>query len=198
MIFNGRPCILINTHKNTCSRVLMNESHELAHCILHQGVEIKDISNSNTLSMIEAQAWRFAASFLMPPFVFINEAGYPTINQFIFLKKRWRTSIASMIMHCQSLGIISEERKQYFFRELSRNKQRKHEPLDYEWEVESANLLFECEKTIVDAGLENKDTLLQRSCLNPSDYQELVSAPLDYFQPQNKRPYLKLIKQATP
>jgi Zn-dependent peptidase ImmA (M78 family)/transcriptional regulator with XRE-family HTH domain len=193
MIFGGRPCILVNTHKRTCSRILANLAHEVGHCVLHQDVEIGEISNSKTLAIIEAQAWRFATSFLMPPSIFANEVGYPSINQFIYMKKRWRTSIALMIMHSQSLGIISEERKQFFFRELSRNGLLKHEPLDDELKIESANLLLDCEKAIYDNGLTTKDALLQESCLDAKDYQELIAAPADYFQPQFKKPQLRLI-----
>ena len=193
MIFNGRPCILVNTKRFTCSRVLMNLAHELGHIILHQGAGMSDIADASTLKLIEAQAKRFAASFLMPPSTFSNEVGYPTISQFILLKRRWRTSIASMALHCRSLGLINEEKKQYFLRELSRNGMLKFEPLDDELDVESTNLLFDCERAIVEAGLELQDALLQKSCLTQNDYCELISAPVDYFEPIRKKPILRLI-----
>lgn len=197
MIFNGRPYILVNTHKQTCSRVLMNLAHELAHIVLHQGITIEDIEKKETLNVIEKQAKRFAASFLMPPAVFSNEVGYPSLSQFLLLKKRWRTSIASMIMHSRAIGLISEERKQYFFRELSRSGWRKKEPLDDELPIEKSSLLFECEKTIVDSGLELKDTLYQNSSLSRKDYIELISAPDNYFIEERKKPNLRLLNPNT-
>lgn len=193
VICNGRPYILVNTNSQTCSRVLMNLAHELAHIVLHQGITIEDIEKKETLNIIENQAKRFAASFLMPPAVFSNEVGYPSLSQFLLLKKRWRTSVAAMIMHSWAIGIISEERKQYFFRELSRNGWRKKEPLDDELEIEKSSLLFECEKIIVDSGLELKDTLYQNSYLSRKDYIELISAPDDYFVESRKRPNLRLL-----
>lgn len=194
MINNGRPVILVNTRKQTCSRVLSNIAHELGHIVLHQSVDKLDILSKETLALIEKQAWRFAASFLMPPAVFINEVGYPSLGQFLLLKKRWRTSIGSMIMHCHSLGIISDERKTYFFRELSRKGQLKNEPLDDELLIETSKILFECEKIIADEGLELKDALFQKSYLYPKDYCALISASEDYFDPVNVKPELKIVR----
>ena len=194
LIANGRPCVLVNIYKQTGSRVLSNLAHELGHIVMHQNVEDHDITNKATLDLIEKQAWRFASSFLMPPATFTNELGYPNISQYILLKKRWRTSIASMIMHSYELGIINDERKQYFFRELSRNNYRKQEPLDDTLPVERGGLLFECEKEIVAAGLKSKDELLQASGLNPMDYCSLISAPADYFTPIIQKPYLRVVR----
>ena len=193
LMASGRPCILLNTYQQTCSRVLMNLAHELGHLVLHQEAIIEDIENSETNRLMEEQAWRFASAFLMPPSVFTNEVGYPSMSQFLLLKKRWRVSIAAMIMHCAALCIIDAERKQYFFRELSRNGQRRQEPLDNELVIEKGTLLFDCEKTIVEHDMELKDILFQRSCLNPNDYSELIGAPIDYMKPEVKRPKLRLV-----
>lgn len=193
LITNGRPYVLVNTYKQTGARVLSNLAHELGHLVMHQNVEERDIATSATLATIEKQAWRFANSFLMPPASFTNELGYPSINQYVLLKKRWRTSIAMMIMHSHELGIINDEKKQYFFRELSRNGYRTQEPLDDELPVETGSLLFECEQEIISAGLRNKDELLQAAGLNPSDYCALISAPSDYYSSSKQKPKLRLV-----
>jgi len=193
LIANGRPCVLVNTNKQTGARVLSDLAHELGHLIMHQNVEEHDIANAATLDLIERQAWRFAGSFLMPPASFTNELGYPSISKYVLLKKRWRTSIASMIMHSYDLCVITEERKQYFFRELSRNNMRKNEPFDDVLRIEKSSLLFECEQEIMRAGLRNKDELLQASGLNATDYCSLISAPEDYYRPQPRHPKLRLV-----
>ena len=52
------------------------------------------------------------------------------------MKRRWRVSIAAMIIYCCDLGIIDESRKQYFFREMTRQNIRKEEPLDNDLQIE--------------------------------------------------------------
>ena len=194
VIVDGRPCMLINVHRQTCSRILANTAHELGHIILHQNIDKRMINNTRTHDLLERQAWRFSSAFLMPPATFANELGYPTINQYLLLKKRWRTSIASMIMHSRELDIIDDERKQYLFRELSRQGWRKNEPMDDELPVEKGSLLFECERVITEAGIKTRDMLLHEASLNANDYCDLLEAPYGYFEPIRKKPHLRLVK----
>ena len=120
-------------------------------------------------------------------------AGYPTLSRLTALKKRWRVSISSMVMYCNSLGIIDETRKQYFFREMTRMKMRKQEPYDDELPVEHSSLLLSAEKLIVEAGIFTREKLFELSCLNASDYCELLDAPSDYLKPVPVKPRLRLV-----
>jgi len=193
LIVNGRPYILVNTYKHTCSRDIMNLAHEVGHVILHQSISSMDIMNSSCFDKLEDQAWRFAKSFLMPPTVFQHEVGYPTLRHFVTLKSRWRTSIASMIMYCCDLGIIDEAKKQYFFREMTRMKIRKQEPLDDELPIESSSLLRDCESIMVSNGMFTKQELFESTSLNEHDYCELLNLPYDYLAPKQVRPILRLV-----
>lgn len=193
LVMNGRPIILINTYKQTCARDIMNLAHELGHVILHMGISTSDLTHANQFELLEDQAWRFAKAFLMPPVVFQNEVGYPTLSHFITLKRRWRVSIAAMIMYCCDLGIIDESRKQYFFREMTRQKIRKEEPLDSDLQIEHSSILRDCEKLFVEHGLYTKRELYEESKLNESDYCELINVPNDYLAPVSIRPKLRLI-----
>lgn len=193
LVKDGRPCILINTYKQTCSRDIMNLAHELGHVILHQDISSADIDNKEDFDLIESQAWRFAQTFLMPPAVFSVEVGYPTLQHFVTLKHRWRVSIAAMIMHCAELGIIDAARKQYLFREMSRNKMRAIEPLDEILPIEKSNVLLECEQLIVAEGLETRERLFESTGLGKEDYCELIGAPEGYLNPPNTRPRLRLL-----
>ena len=142
---------------------------------------------------MESQAWRFAAAFLMPPAMFSMEVGYPNLQRFKSLKKRWRTSIAFMIKHCQGLNMISNEKAQYLFRELSRLGFRKKEPFDDILSIEKTNILFDCEKIIAESDAVLKETLFQQSCLSSRDYESLIGAPEAYLEPKRIAPKLRLI-----
>lgn len=193
LVKDGRPCILVNTYKQTCSRDIMNLAHELGHVVLHQDISFSDIENKDDFEIIESQAWRFAQSFLMPPSIFSVEVGYPTLQHLIILKKRWRVSIAAMIMHCTELGIIDSARKQYLFREMSRNKMRTVEPLDDILPIEKSNVLLECEQLLVVEGIETREGLYEKTGLCREDYCELIGAPIGYLNPQVTKPRLRLV-----
>lgn len=193
IIKDGRPYILINTYKQTCSRDLINLAHELGHIILHQSISIDNLMDKNEFETIEHQAWRFAQAFLLPPSSFIPEIGYPTLSQFKTLKLRWRTSIAGMIMYCLDFGIIDKAKGQYFYREMARQGIRKKEPYDDELPVEKSTILLECEQLLANEGIKHHWDMLDESCLNEKDYCELISAPPNYFGISTTRPRLRLV-----
>lgn len=180
-IVNGRPYIYINTKKETCARVLMNLAHELAHLVLHSQVDEEQIKNPSILAIIEKQAKRFAGAFLMPAASFAMEVTHVSLDALITLKSRWRTSIASMIMRCNDLGIIDEEKKQYLFREYSRKKYRKFEPLDDVIRIEEPKTLMLCDEVLVTEIGKSKDQLLSDAKIYPDDYRVIINAPPDYF-----------------
>ena len=192
VIRDGRPYILINTYKQTCSRDLMNLGHELGHIILHQGIAKEELENKDIFNKIEHQAWRFAQAFLMPPTVFIQEVGYPTLSHFKTLKLRWRISLAAMIRYCYDFSIIDGVKYQYFYREMARQGFIKEEPYDSEMTVEHSTVLLECEQILSDNGIKNHNEMLEDSCLNERDYCELLAAPENYFG-FNNRPKLRLL-----
>lgn len=193
LVKDGRPYILINTYKKTCSRDLMNLAHELGHVVLHQGVSIEDLHKKETFELVEHQAWRFAEAFLMPPSVFIPEVGYPTLSQFKSLKLRWRTSIAAMVKYCRDFEVFDKAKAQYFFREMARQKMNKEEPYDTEMEIEKSSILFECANILSDEGIKTHMEMLDDSGLNEEDYCELIAAPDGFFSVKKNRPRLKLL-----
>lgn len=191
VVLSGRPYIVVNTTKETCSRIIMNLAHELGHIILHTQVESEDIASKPTMKLIENQAWRFAGSFLLPPVSFIRETVYVTLDYFKVLKSRWRVSIAAMIMHCYDLGIIDEFKKQYLFREYARKKYKRFEPLDDSIPIEKPETLLNCDRLMIQEGGYSKRDLLDAVGLCEADYAALISAPEGYFDPA--KPKLRLL-----
>ncbi len=193
LIKDGRPFILINTYKQTCSRDLMDLGHELGHVMLHQGVSEEDLKNKEVFELVEHQAWRFAQAFLMPPSVFIPEVGYPTLSHLKALKTRWRISIAAMVKYCHDFGIIDDAKYQYFYREMARQKILKEEPYDKELEIEKSSVLFECEQLLANEGIKNHMEMLDDSGLNKQDYCELIAAPENYLGTEIIKPKLRIV-----
>ncbi|MEL7610351.1 MAG: XRE family transcriptional regulator [Bacillota bacterium] len=197
-IVGGRPIILINTYRATCSRVLMDLAHELGHILLHSSIEGEELANDDTYKLIESQAWRFASSFLLPADSFAAEIVDTRLSSFAQLKRRWRVSIAAMIMRCYDLMIVDDYRKTFLFTEMSRQHMRAKEPYDDILEIERPRSLFNADNEIMRNSILSKYQLLEDSYLSPNDYEQIIGADDSYFNEviirPKLRPQLKIVK----
>ena len=105
---DSRPYVLIARDKDTCVRSRMDAAHELGHLVLHRGIEEKILNSSADFREIGRQAFDFAGAFLMPAESFAAEVWTPSLNAFLALKERWKTSVAAMIKRCGMLDMLSE------------------------------------------------------------------------------------------
>ena len=82
--------------------------------------------------MRETQANIFASAFLLPRDSFGKDAEmYPTdLKYYLWLKKKWKSSVQSMIYRSHQLGIITNNQYQYMMRQVSKNGWRQNEPDD--------------------------------------------------------------------
>jgi Zn-dependent peptidase ImmA (M78 family)/transcriptional regulator with XRE-family HTH domain len=178
---DGRPYVLLAEDKHTGTRSRMDAAHELAHVTLHRGISTATQKKHHKL--IEAQAWQFAASFLMPAEVFSSDLpSKVTLNGLLAVKDRWKVSVAAMIMRCFQLGIIDTDYKMQLFRNLSMRGWRKQEPLDDEVLVERPRLLRRSIELIVREHVcAAHDLLESRIGLSEDDVCKLASLPPDFF-----------------
>jgi Zn-dependent peptidase ImmA (M78 family)/transcriptional regulator with XRE-family HTH domain len=123
-----RPFVFLGDAKGSAVRSRFDAAHELAHILLHQGITQEQLEDPVQLKKIEREAHRFAGAFLLPATSFPFEVFHHSLGHFIDLKRRWRTSIAAMIVRCEQLGIFDEDRVLRFRKQMGRF--RKIEPLD--------------------------------------------------------------------
>lgn len=97
-------------------------SHELGHLCLHRAF-------NSSVPILEDQANRFAAEFLMPAEAIRNEIKTPvTLGSLASLKPKWGVSIQALIRRSRDLEIISDRRYTYLFQQLTKLGYRKREP----------------------------------------------------------------------
>lgn len=189
-IANGRPVILVNTFDTTCARMRMSIAHELGHIVLHTCLENDQSYLKENFDLIEEQAWKFAGFFLMPSPTFLSEVRSASISAFAALKERWGVAISAMIMRCYRADIIDSSRREYLYKEMSRLKIRKREPLD-DIPLEKPHLLYDAD-VLLD-GVFQKSDRLEKMALQAEDYAALIGAPNDYFKSKPQVPTLRLI-----
>lgn len=123
--------IVVRNDKKSPVRCRQDLGHELAHLIIHKGINNDIISNP----YVEKQANYFASSLLLPRKSFIAE--FPRFNgeripwgKLLELKVRWKVSIASIIMRAHNLSLIDAETYSKAFIQISSKGWRTKEPLD--------------------------------------------------------------------
>jgi Zn-dependent peptidase ImmA (M78 family) len=68
------------------------------------------------------------------------------------LKPKWKVSVQAMIMRCERLELISEDRATYLWKQISRQHWRKSEPYDDEIAKEETVVLSQAIKLLIKEG----------------------------------------------
>ena len=176
-----RPYVLIAKDKATCVRSRMDAAHELAHLVLHHGLEPKALNNRSDFKAIEQQAFRFAGAFLMPAQSFSAEVWSPSLNAFLSLKERWRVSIGAMIARCAKLRLMSEEYERRLWKHFSSRGWRRSEPLDDTLPTEAPRLLNRSVCLLVEEKVRCREALLADFRLHGQDVEALCGLEPGYM-----------------
>lgn len=113
-------------------RIRFDMAHELAHILIHPWSEDIDSISREEFKTREYEANVFASAFLLPKESFGKDVqAYPTdIKFYLWLKKKWKSSMQSMMYRSNQLGYITNNQFQYMMRQVSKNGWRKKEPGD--------------------------------------------------------------------
>lgn len=178
---DGRPYVLIALDKDTCVRSRMDAAHELGHLVLHRRLEEKMLNSSADFREIERQAFDFAGAFLMPAESFAAEVWTPSLNAFLALKERWKTSVAAMIKRCSGLRMLGEEYERRLWKHYGSRGWRKGEPLDDRLEAEHPRLLGRSVQLLVDEKVRDRRSLLSDFRLQGPDVEALCGLQPGYM-----------------
>lgn len=124
--------ICVNQGSKPEGRIRFDLAHELGHILLHPWSESLDLISKDEFQIREKQANMFASAFLLPKNSFGKEVqAFPTdLKYYEWLKKKWKSSIQSMVYRSYQLKIISNNQYQYMMRQISKNGWRQKEPGD--------------------------------------------------------------------
>ena len=131
--------------------------------------------------LVEQQAFRFAAAFLLPAETFTLDFSVPSLQTFWALKEKWLVSIGAMIKRCEDLGVLSEHRAQQLWINYTRKGYRKREPFDDTLPVEEPTFLVKCVQLLVKEGVQSREDIVKNLGLSPKDIEELTGLPDGFF-----------------
>jgi len=124
--FPDHPVIVLHQHGAKRDRDRFNASHEAAHLTIH--------TPRNTLAskVVEEQAHRFAAAFLMPERDIRAElphrADWPYL---LTLKKRWGVSMSALLRRANTLDVMTDSTYTQAMRTMSTRGWRTEEPGEF-------------------------------------------------------------------
>ena len=171
---DSTPYYVLVTDKASAVRLRFDAAHELGHIILHKNLSSKEFNNQAAFKLFEGQANYFASAFLLPEETFSNDAVVPSLSLLRTIKSKWKVSIAAMIKRMRNLKLISEEREQRMFANLSRRGWRTREPLDDQIEQERPRLFQRAFELLLESSLINSDDLVNNLGINLDDLEKVV------------------------
>lgn len=134
-------CVILSNDKQSVARRNFDAAHELGHIILHSNIEKLEELSSEEQRKLEEQANSFAAAFLLPKNEFFNDLNQPlNLEYYKELKKKWKVSIAAMVMRARQLGRINNSQYIELVKTMNYRKWRTREPLDNQWKLQQTIL----------------------------------------------------------
>ena len=128
----GLYIIAVDQGNQPEGRIRFDLSHELGHILMHPWSENLEEISKEEFKRREDQANEFASAFLLPEKSFRPDvSAYPTdLQYYLFLKKKWKVSVAAMLVRARRLGVLTSNQYQYLMRQYSQNGWRGKEPGD--------------------------------------------------------------------
>ncbi len=137
----GLPYVLLNSDKNCSVRSRLDLAHELGHIVLHRSVTETSLKKSELFALIESQAFRFGAAFLLPEEPFLSDLYSISLDALKVLKRKWKVSIAMMIERLKHLNVIDADQHKRLRINYVGRKWTREEPFDDEILIEEPSVV---------------------------------------------------------
>ncbi|WP_037559462.1 XRE family transcriptional regulator, partial [Spirillospora albida] len=161
-----RPMVLFNPAKGDYWRNRFDAAHELGHLVMHADAEPGE-------KIVEDQAHRFAAEFLMPEQDIAGELpATADWDRLAALKDAWGVSMAALLFRARTLKIMSEGTYRSAMSTLGARGWRRQEPGPARG-LEQPSMLVHAVELVGGAGLD-RDALAERAHVTRADLDLLV------------------------
>ncbi|MFA1538001.1 helix-turn-helix domain-containing protein [Actinomadura monticuli] len=161
-----RPMVFFNPAKGDYWRNRFDAAHELGHLVMHADAEPGE-------KVVEDQAHRFAAEFLMPEADIAGELpGTADWECLTRLKAAWGVSMAALLYRARTLGIMQETVYRNAMSAMSSRGWRRHEPGPGK-PLEQPTMLTRAVEIVGQAGTD-RDRVAERARVPRADLDLLV------------------------
>ncbi|MGY4572970.1 MULTISPECIES: helix-turn-helix domain-containing protein [Bradyrhizobium] len=177
----GTPFVVLGKDKASAVRSRFDAAHELFHLLFHRKVDRRRLKNTSDWKLLEEQAHRFAAAFLLPSKTFVEELWAPTLDGMLARKERWKVSVAMMIVRCETIGLLNQDQTKRLWINYNRRGWRGEEPLDNLLKFEEPRVLRRGFEALVDENVRSRDQIIDDLCLPTREIEQLSALPTGYL-----------------
>lgn len=175
----NRPFILLSKDKNNYYRGRFDAAHELGHLVMHRFINTFDLLHHKE---IEDQANYFASCFLLPEeSLSLELPRYPSLENLLGLKRRWKVSVAAIIFRANKLGLIGEDETLRLRKSYSARGWSKGEPLDDSTPPETIRLLPRAVKALLDNNIKSKSQIVSELLLARREIEHICGLEPDFL-----------------
>lgn len=171
--------MFLGLDKGSAMRSRFDAAHELAHLLLHTHLQDKNITDKSH-RMLEDQANRFAAAFLLPESSFKQDVWMTTIEAFKILKKDWKASVGVIIKRCDDLGLFGEDETKVRSLWIKYRKQWKDIEED-DLAFEEPQLMRRCVDALLESKIKTKSQMLYELPFPRTTVESLLNLPDGYL-----------------
>jgi Zn-dependent peptidase ImmA (M78 family)/DNA-binding XRE family transcriptional regulator len=175
------PFVILGKDKASAVRSRFDAAHELFHLLAHRKIDRRRVKNTSDWKLLEEQAHRFAAAFLLPEKSFVDELWAPTLDGMLARKERWKVSVAMMIVRCEHIGIISSDQVKRLWINYNRRGWRGEEPLDNILKFEEPRVLRRGFEALIDENVRSREQIISDLCLPAREIEQLSALPAGYL-----------------
>lgn len=179
--------VVLGSDKAISVRSRFDAAHEFAHKILHDNIDKTYLSRKIEYNLIEKQAHRFAAAFLLPADAFAVDFYSAQLDALKNLKSKWHVSIAMMINRAEHLEFISPSQARWLWINLSKRGWKMREPFDDEIEIEQPQLLRKGFELLINERIQTRQDVLLSIPLQSTDIERLANLPAGYLSYSEER-----------
>jgi hypothetical protein len=149
--------------------------------VLHRAIMKVRLFRSSEFKLIENQAHRFAAAFLLPAQSFVEDLYAPSIDAMRALKPKWKVSVGMMIKRAEHLELVPEDKARRLWASYARRGWKTFEPLDDTLPLEEPRLLGRAFDLILRENAQGRGQLLSQLPLAASDIETLAGLPKGFL-----------------
>jgi Zn-dependent peptidase ImmA (M78 family) len=170
----------------------------MGHLLLHRHVSAAEAATPALHKVLENQAHRFASALLLPAESFSDEVYSLSLEALLHVKSRWRVSVQTMLRRARTLELVSQDKYERAFRDLSRRGYRKREPLDDVQPVEVPQVLARSIQMMLDERVTTRDALMHQLPYSHDDVEVLACLPRGFLEASTWGELAELKLRATP
>lgn len=166
----GRPFVVVDCRGLSPAHRRSDAAHELGHIVLHKNVDKRFLNlNPHTHKLIEEQAFRFGAAFLLPATTFKGAVQTVALDTLLWLKPKLKASVALMLSRAIQLQMVLPEQSKRLWINLNRRGWKAHEPFEDRIALEEPLLLRNAILRMRDSVPGSVSLLCTETGLYPSD-----------------------------